>query len=130
MNKRTRKFAVTLTHLKILETINYLNEKHYYPLPQGVRKILMGEEDEETLMFKDSPTYATLISYPSKKISRYVMMLQRYHYLGKKYDSVTDKLYLEITDLGKSTLLEHSKKHKKAYKKKSVTKATTIVYID
>ena len=130
MAQKKKDLELSVTHFKILETVDYLNSKHFYPLSHGVRKILMGEEDEETLEFKDCPTYGTLISYPSKKISRYVMMLQRYHYLNKKYDPKTDKLYLEISDLGTSTLLIYRKKHKLTYKKKISRKETTIVKID
>ena len=125
----TKELRLTTTHYKILETVEYLNEKNFYPLSHGVRKILMGEEDEETIAFKDAPTYGTLISYPSKKISRYIMMLQRYHYLGKKYDPKTDKLYLMISELGKVTLLKYLKKHKLTYKKKKYNKEITIVNI-
>ena len=130
MVKKVKTLRLTTTHFKILETVEYLNNQKYYPLPQGVRKILMGEKDEETLLFKEAPTYGTLISYPSKKISRYVMMLLRYHYLAKKYDPKTDKLYLEISDLGVSTLLLHNKKHKTSYKKKTTQKVPTIVRIE
>lgn len=130
MAQAKKELRLTTTHFKILETVEYLNNGHFYPLAHGVRKILMGEEDEETLSFKDCPTYGTLISYPSKKISRYVMMLQRYHYLGKKYDPVSDKLYLEISELGISTLLKYRKKHKLTYKKKKYLKEVTIVKID
>ena len=125
-----KEFTLTVTHFKILETVEYLNNLKYYPLAHGVRKILMGEKDDETLSFKECPTYGTLISYPSKKISRYVMMLQRYHYLNKKYDDVTDKLYLEISTLGILELLKYRKKHKQSYKKKITKKETTIVHID
>ncbi len=130
MEKNKKVLKLSVTHLKILETIDFLNKKHFYPLAHGVRKILMGEVDEETLKFKDAPTYGTLISYPSKKISRYVMMLQRYHYLNKKYDPKTDKLYLEISDLGISSLLEAKKKRKYSYKKKEASKEVTIVNIE
>ena len=130
MVKKAKGLTLTTTHFKILETVEFLNAQKYYPLSHGVRKILMGEEDEETLLFKGCPTYGTLISYPSKKISRYVMMLQRYHYLAKKYDPVSDKLYLEISELGISSLLKYRKKHKLTYKKKKCLKEITIVKID
>ena len=130
MVKTKKELTLTTTHYKILETVEFLNKQKYYPLAHGVRKILMGEEDDETLLFKDAPTYGTLISYPSKKISRYVMMLQRYHYLNKKYDPKTDKLYLEISDLGSISLLNYRKKHKLTYKKKKSNKEVTIVKID
>ena len=129
MVKNVKGLTLTTTHYKILETVEFLNKKDYYPLAHGVRKILMGEKDDETLLFNDAPTYGTLISYPSKKISRYVMMLQRYHYLEKKYDPVSDKLYLKISDLGSMALLKYQKRHKNSYKKKECLKEVTIVKI-
>ena len=124
-----QKFTLNITYFKILDTINLLNEKHLYPLPYGVYKILLGEKDEETIKFKDFPTYGTLISYSSKKLARLIMMLHRYKYLAKKYDPKTDELYLEITPLGVSSLLEFKKKYHSAYKKKEVVLTPTIVEI-
>lgn len=129
MNIKKENFKLTITHYKILDTIYCLNEKHLYPLHIGVGKILNGAKDDETLKYSDLPTYGTLISYGSKKLSRYIMMLTRYHYLGRKYDPKTNELYLEITPLGISNLLAFRKKHKNPYKKKEVEEEVTIVYI-
>lgn len=130
MLKTKQEFTLSVTHFKILETVNLLNELHYYPLPSGVGKILEGVEDEETLPFKDFPTFKTLISYSSKKICRYIMMLNRYHYLGKKYDPTTNELYLEITDKGVAALTKYKAKHRSPYKKKEPSKEITIVKIE
>lgn len=129
MNIKKEKFKLNVTYFKILETVYLLNEKNYYPLPQGVGKILRGEIDFDTEEFIDFPTFKTLISYSSKKICRYVMMLHRYHYLNKKYDPNSNELYLEITELGKSSLLEFKRKYKNIYKQKQKNLKPTIVKI-
>lgn len=123
-------FKLTTTHYKILLTISLLNKQKYYPLSEGVRKILRGEDDPEISQFTNFSTYKTLISYGSKKISRYIMMLYRYHYIEKIYDKNTDKLYLKISDLGESSLFSYNKSHKPRYTKKEKDKIPTIVKID
>ena len=118
MNRETKRLKITSSHIKIIETVSYLNERHFYPLPEGIGKILKGAKDDETMQFVSCPTYGTLISFPSKKICRYVLMLQRYLYLDKIYDSNTNKLYLRTTDKGEATLFDYKKKHKRNFTKK------------
>lgn len=129
MNKISRNLELTPSYMKIIETVSYLNERHFYPLPEGVGKILRGEKDDETMQFADCPTYATLISFPSKKICRYVMMLSRYGYLDKIYDPKTNTLYLRTTDSGENTLFDYHKKHKRDFTKRKISSKTTIVHI-
>ena len=106
------KYQPSLIETKILLTIEYLNSLGYYPLPLGVTKILNGIIDEETIAFKECPTFQTAISYNSKKISKSIVILNRYNYVKKTFDKVTNELYLEITDKGKSYLLDFNKHHK------------------
>ena len=122
-------FKPSTSHYKILLTVSLLNAKGYYPLSEGIGKILKGEDDDEVEQFKDFPTYKTLISYNSKKISRYIMMLYRYHYLDKIYDPKTDKLYIKISPLGETSLIKYSKKYKTNFIKKKKVKSPTIVKI-
>ena len=129
MSYKAEKFTPSTSHYKILLTVSLLNEKGYYPLSEGIGKILKGEDDEEVEQFKDFPTYKTLISYNSKKISRYIMMLYRYHYLDKVYDPKTDKLYIKISTLGETSLLKYTKKYKTNFIKKKKVKTPTIVKI-
>ena len=129
MNIKRKELKLSPSYMKIIETVSYLNERHFYPLPEGIGKILKGEKDDETLQFVSCPTYATLISFPSKKICRYVMMLTRYGYLDKIYDQKTNTLYLRTTDLGESTLFDYKKKHKRAFTKRTLNKKVTIVHI-
>ena len=68
-------YIPTTSDIKILETVSLLNKQNLYPLPQGVFKILSASGEPEYIVYKDLPTYGTLLSYPSKHISRLVMML-------------------------------------------------------
>jgi len=127
---KEKKYHLTPSHYKILETVFLLNKEFKYPLPQGVRKILRGENDPEVMNYVSYPTYKTLISFPSKKISRYCIMLLRYGYLEHIYDKKTDELYLKITKLGEISLDEYVKKHKKLFKQKEKVSKATIVEIN
>ena len=115
--------------LKILRTVYELNCKQFYPLSEGVYKILSGVDDEETKEYTYVSTYKTLISYNSKKVSRFIVMLLRYGYLEKIYDKSTDELYLKISDKGLVALLDYQKKHKYKFKEKAPIEAKTIVKI-
>ena len=130
MKKERNVYVLDTSDYKILETISLLNKEHYYPLPEGVYRILSGDNDEEYLPFSNYPTYKTLISYNQKKISRLIVMLLRYRFLERVYDSNTDKLYLKIAPLGESELVKYHKKHKYAFKKKKVNKSPSIVRLD
>lgn len=126
---KNKTLVLTISHYKILFTIDYLNKQNYYPLSKGVWKILKGDIDEETMPFMECESFGTITSYSSKKISRLIMMLYRYHYLSKKYDEKTNELYLEISDLGASSLAKYLAKHKNSFKKKEKTIERTIVKI-
>ena len=68
MKKVRNLYVLETSDLKIIETISLLNKDSYYPLAEGVYKILVGLDDEESIKFSELPTYKTLISYNSKKI--------------------------------------------------------------
>ena len=123
-------FIPNITDVKILETVFLLNQDSYFPLNEGVIKILMGMDDKETLEFKDIITYGAITSYSAKKISRHIMMLLRYKYLTKKLDINTNELYLAITTFGVNFLLEYKKHHHINYSKKEINIKKTIVKID
>ena len=71
------------TYYKVLITIKALNDLHYYPLNEGIYKILVGVVDEDTKPFVDLDCFGTLISFTSKKVCRLTMMLYRYGYIGR-----------------------------------------------
>ena len=120
---------LTRSDIKILETVASLNENDFYPLPDGVYKILKGVVDKETVPFMDYPTFSTLISCKSKRISMSIMLLVRYKYLEKVYSKEHNELFLKLSDFGKAFLMNYHKKHKCHYKKKEKQIKTTIVHI-
>lgn len=129
MNKQIKTFTLGSGYYKILHVVDSLNKNDDFPLPQGVYKILKGTVDEETKKYQDLDAFGSLISYSSKKVSRYVTMLVRHNYLKKIYDPNTDDLYLQITPLGASELREYFKKRRSAFQKKSPLKKKTIVHL-
>ena len=120
MRKASSVYILETTDLKILETVSLLNEMNVYPLSEGVYLILKGDEDEQISKYSSLVTYKTLVSYSSKKVSRLIMMLLRYHYLERIYDEKSDKLYLKISDKGTVALIDYHKKHKYNFVKKKV----------
>ena len=125
-----KELDLTTSHHKILLTISYLNGLKLYPLPEGVYRILIGDVSDEIIIYKDCPTYGMLISFNSKKVSRYIMMLCRYGYLGKKYDERTNELYLEVTPKGDIASKKYFKRYQGSLKKKTPKGKPVIVKID
>lgn len=127
---KSKEFIPNITEYRILETIFLLNKDNYFPNNEGLYKILSGVEDTETSIFTSLSTYGTLVSYSSKKISRHVMMLRRYHYLTRKFDASTNKYYLAITNIGVTSLEEFKKKRKIPQRTKAVSSKNNIVKIE
>ena len=125
-----KELVLTTSHHKILLTVSYLNGLNYYPLSEGVFRILSGDIADDIIVFKDCPTYGTLISFNSKKVARYIMMLCRYGYLGKKYDEKTNELYLEITPKGEMVSAKYFRRYQGSLKKKTHKGKPVIVKID
>lgn len=130
MRKERNINVLETSDLKILETVSLLNKEDYYPLPEGVYRILVGDENEDIAKFSYLSTYKTLISFNQKKISRLIVMLLRYRYLERVYDPETDKLYLKVAPLGETELVKYHKKHKYTFTKKKVNKSTCIVKLN
>ena len=124
-----KQFALNQTYCKVLLTISELNKLSFYPLNEGVYKILAGINDEEVEPFADLVTFGTLTSYTSKKICHLTLMLFRHGYLGKIYDSKTKKLYLRVTEDGEKALEGFFLKRKKSFNKRKLKNAPTIVKI-
>lgn len=130
MKKESNVYKLSTTDFKILETISLLNEEGIYPLPEGVFKILKGDESEEIEPYRSLKTYKTLVSYSSKKVSRYIIMLLRYRYLEKIYDRESDELYLKVAPVGIVELEKYHKKHKYNFKKKKVKSKPLFLKIE
>lgn len=118
------------TYYKVLITIKALNDLHYYPLNEGIYKILVGIVDEDTKQFVNLDCFGTLISFTSKKVCRLTMMLYRYGYLGRVFDTQTKKLYFSLTDKGIEATESFLKNHKKPFARRSKSVTPTIVKID
>lgn len=129
MKKEALSYKLSTTDLKILETVSYLNERKIYPVNEGVYKILKGDVDLDLDIAKEVPTYKTLVSYPSKKISNLIMMLLRHNYLEKLYDRESDELFLKVSDKGQVALLNYHKKHKYKFKEKKVNKKSLFLFL-
>ena len=129
MKKISGVYVLDTSDIKILVTVSELNKENYYPLNEGVYKILTGSEDPDIFEFRGLPTYKTLLSFSSKKVSRLILMLLRYNYLERIYDKVTNALYLKITVKGQLEIENYKKKHKYKFIKKENKKAPVIVKI-
>ncbi len=131
MKTRSRKttFKLTVSHYKILETIKSLNDRNLYPTAKGVNNILKGEIDDETILYKDISTYATLISFPGRKLCSYILNMVRREYITYIYDENSDGMYLKITEKGDMALFSYLRKHQYSHKKKQAVTHKEIVEI-
>lgn len=129
MKKKTTQFRLTVSHFKILQTIEELNKLDLYPTAKGVNNILMGKLDKETRQYVNIKTYGTLISFPGRKLCSYILNMVRRGYLGYIYDKKTDAMYLRITEKGEMEVFSYEKKHKNSYQKKEPNHRPEIVEI-
>lgn len=118
---------INVTYIKVLDTINELNQNDCYPLNQGIYKILTGKDDEETKDFNYIKTYGTLVSTTSKKVCNLTLMLYRYGYIEKFYHYPTKQMYFKITQKGISELELYNKKSKRKYTKTEQNLQPTIL---
>jgi hypothetical protein len=124
-----KQFELNQTYCKVLLTISELNKQSYYPLNEGIYKILVGIIDDEVMPFSNISSFGTLTSYSSKKICHLTLMLFRKGLIGKVFDPETKKLYLRTTDKGEEALKKYFAKHKKGFAKRKQKSAPTIVKI-
>ena len=124
-----KQFEINQTYCKVLLTISRLNKMDYYPLNEGIYKILAGILDDETQPFSCLESFGTLSSFSSKKICHLTLMLFRKGLIGKVFDSHTKKLYFRTTEKGEEALDNYFKKHKKGFAKRKQKETITIVRI-
>lgn len=124
-----KEFELNQTYAKVLLTISELNKRSYFPLNEGLYKILTGVNDEETAPFLDLVTFGTLTSYSSKRICHLTLMLFRHGYIGKIFDPETKKLYFRTTEKGEEVLTLFYKKHHCSFVRKKPKMAKTIAKI-
>ena len=124
-----KEFALNQTYAKVLLTISDLNKLSYYPLNEGIYKILAGVIDDETGPFTSIVTFGTLTSYSSKKICHLSLMLFKRGYIERIFDSVTKKLYFRVSKKGEEALNSFFKRHRCSFAKRKPKTAITIAKI-
>lgn len=130
VRKRKSDFRLTVSHFKILETIDELNQQHDYPTAKGVNNILSGSFDPETKKFVHLSTFGTLLSFPGRKLCSYILNMVRRGYITYVYDEKSDAMYLKITDKGQAELFTFNKRHKSSFKKKTPTIHAEVAHIE
>lgn len=125
-----RQLRLNQTYYKVLLTLKLLNDSQYYPLNEGIYKILSGKVDDETRPFSAFPTFGTLSSFTSKKVSHLTLMLFRYGYIGKIFDSNSNQLFFRIFPSGEQFVDEFGKRHKLRFTNKRTENVKTIVKIE
>lgn len=124
-----KQFTLNQTYAKVLYTINELNKESYYPLNEGVYKIVAGILDDDVSMFSNLSTFGTLTSYSSKKICHINMALFKQGMLERIFDVQSKKLYWRVSEKGKEALIDYFSKHKIAFRKRVIKNNPTIVKI-
>lgn len=128
-NKRKDEFKLTVSHYKILQTVNELNKVKKYPTAKGINNILQGKLDPETRKYIDLKTFGTLLSYPGRRLCSYILNMVRRGYLSYIYDKKTDAMYLRVTEKGEIEVFNFEREHKNEYTKKEPHRKHQIVEI-
>lgn len=128
-NKRKDEFKLTVSHYKILQTVNELNKVKKYPTAKGINNILQGKLDPETRKYIDLKTFGTLLSYPGRRLCSYILNMVRRGYLSYIYDKNSDDMYLRVTEKGEVEVFNFERKHKNEYTKKEPHRKAQIVEI-
>ena len=123
------KFRLTVSHYKILQTVNELNKGKKYPTAKGVNNILQGKLDPETRKYIELKTFGTLLSYPGRRLCSYILNMVRRGYLSYIYDKNSDAMYLRLTEKGEVEVFSYERKHKNEYTHKEPHRKAQIVEI-
>ena len=127
--KKSSEFKLTVSHYKILQTINELNKMKKYPTAKGVNNILQGKLDPETRQYINLKTFGTLLSYPGRHLSSYILNMVRRDYISYIYDKNSDGMYLRVTEKGELTVFNYERKRKNEYTKKEPHRKLEIIEI-
>lgn len=122
-------FRLTVSHYKILQTVNELNKQKLYPTAKGINNILQGKLDPETRKYINLKTFGTLLSYPGRRLCSYILNMVRRDYLSYIYDKNSDDMYLRLTEKGEIEVFNFERKHKNEYTKKEPHRKAQIVEI-
>ncbi len=122
-------FRLTVSHYKILQTVNELNKQKLYPTAKGINNILQGKLDPETRKYINLKTFGTLLSYPGRRLCSYILNMVRRGYLSYIYYKNSDDMYLRLTEKGEVEVFNFERKHKNQYTKKEPHRKAQIVEI-
>ena len=122
-------FRLTVSHYKILQTVNELNKDKKYPTAKGINNILQGKLDPETRKYVNLKTFGTLLSYPGRRLCSYILNMVRRGYLSYIYHKESDDMYLRLTEKGEVEVFNFERKHKNQYTKKEPHRKAQIVEI-
>ena len=122
-------FRLTVSHYKILQTVNELNKEKKYPTAKGINNILQGKLDPETRKYINLKTFGTLLSYPGRRLCSYILNMVRRGYLSYIYHKESDEMYLRLTEKGEIEVFNFERKHKNQYTKKEPHRKAQIVEI-
>ena len=122
-------FRLTISHYKILQTVNELNKQKLYPTAKGINNILQGKLDPETRKYINLKTFGTLLSYPGRRLCSYILNMVRRGFLSYIYDKNSDDMYLRLTEKGEVEVFNFERKHKNQYTKKEPHRKAQIVEI-
>ncbi|MDD4154623.1 MAG: RQC domain-containing protein [Bacilli bacterium] len=128
MKNMVRTFRLSITQLKILQTVADLNSRNAFPSVDGVAKIINGVNDQETKVFTEISTFATLLSYRGRKLSALVTSLYRHGYLTYVFEDNSNTKYLKITSHGQNVLASTKIQSVNSYRRKEKKFKPTIIY--
>ena len=128
-NVKKNEFRLTVSHYKILQTVNELNKDKKYPTAKGINNILQGKLDPETRKYVNLKTFGTLLSYPGRRLCSYILNMVRRGYLSYIYHKESDDMYLRLTEKGEVEVFNFERKHKNEYTKKEPHRKAQIVEI-
>lgn len=120
---------ITISHIKILDSIYYFNKLDLFPNVETILNILNGNKEYLDDLSIKCPTYETLLSISGRKLKSKIKMLNRYNYVDLIYSTNSEEAFLKLSNNGELSLIKYKEKHKLNYKKRRVI-SNKINYIN
>lgn len=111
---------ITISHIKILDTIYYFNKLDLFPNVETILNILNGNKEYLDDLSIKCPTFETLLSISGRKLKSKIKMLNRYKYVDLIYSRNSEEPFLKLSNNGELFLIKYKEKHKLNYKKRRV----------
>ena len=120
--------TISVRDFKILYTVLFLNDWRYYPSIKGVAKIINGILDEETEKLVNCPTFGSITSLSSRRLSFDVHRLVKEGYLEEEMDEENRIKILLITKDGKMAIDYFNKHHNLSLMRRKTKAVKTIIH--